>query len=95
MTDKHESYDLEAIYDRDIHPLMEQIIKVCKEHKIPMVSTFEYKYDAEEDRHDLCTTRIYFPERYETDNLSDATKIIYRKPQLLACTITAVNGGKS
>ena len=30
----------EQIYDEQISPLMTQIIKICKEHKIPIVASF-------------------------------------------------------
>src|ERR1035437_2855451 len=52
-------YDLEAIYDEQIYPLMEQIITICQEHRIPLVCSFQYgTHDANTDDEDrgLCTT---------------------------------------
>jgi len=34
--------NLEEIHDKEISPLMEKIIEICKEHKIPMVACFNY-----------------------------------------------------
>ena len=44
----------EQIYDSKIAPLMEQIINICKEHKIGMFATYEIP--NEEDADLKCTT---------------------------------------
>jgi hypothetical protein len=36
----------ETIYDEKIHPLMDQIISICKEHEIPMFAEFQYSEDG-------------------------------------------------
>ena len=36
----------ETIYDEKIHPLMDQIISICKEHGIPMFAEFQYSEDG-------------------------------------------------
>lgn len=48
----------EAIYDEHISPLMAQIIKLCKEHKINMVADFSLGYDPEADQTLFCTTAL-------------------------------------
>jgi hypothetical protein len=59
---KLKGFDLEAVYDSEIAPLMKRIIDICKAHKLPMFSTFLYASDAQ-DGHDLCTTNLMFEER--------------------------------
>lgn len=49
-------YDLEAIYDEQISPLMAQIIDICDRHGLPMMATFAYKRDGEES--DFCTSSV-------------------------------------
>lgn len=34
--------DKEQVYDEQIYPLMDSIIKICKEHQIPMFSVFQF-----------------------------------------------------
>lgn len=38
----------EQIYDEKIHPLMAQIIEICKAHKIAMLATFDIPNDEDE-----------------------------------------------
>lgn len=52
MTD--DTFDLESIYNDQIAPLMDQIIAICKTHKMPIAATFEYATDNH------CTTAIGF-----------------------------------
>ena len=52
-----ESFDLEAIYDSEIAPLMTQIIGICKTHGMPMVASFVYANDGNGGE-DLCTSLI-------------------------------------
>ena len=33
--------DLEEVYDKDIHPLVERISLICKQNKVPMFMTFQ------------------------------------------------------
>ena len=58
-----EAFDLEAIYDNEIAPLMAEIIGICREHKLPMYATFLYANDPQEDRADFCSTQLLFEER--------------------------------
>lgn len=49
--------DKETIYDEQIEPLMAEIIRICKEHKIAMLADFAL--GADEDGDDLfCSTQI-------------------------------------
>jgi hypothetical protein len=49
-------YDLEHVYDEQIAPLMAQIITICETHGLPMIATFAYKRDGDEN--DFCTSSI-------------------------------------
>lgn len=51
-------YDKEQIYDNKISPLMQQIIQICKDNEIDMVSSFYLKDVTEEDEKLYCTTRL-------------------------------------
>lgn len=59
MSKKQKGFDLEAVYDAEIAPLMTKIIGICKKHKLPMFATFMYASDADE-QHDFCTTELIF-----------------------------------
>lgn len=47
-------YDKEKIYDKEIYPLMSQIIEICKENDIQMFATYTLKEVGEI----ACTTYI-------------------------------------
>lgn len=53
------TWNKETVYDEQINPLMAQIIAICKEHKIPMVASFEYGRRGDADS-DLCSTYLAF-----------------------------------
>ena len=56
-----QSYDLEAVYDEKIYPLMAQIIAICKEHNMPMLATFQYAakdVETGDGEFLLCTTAL-------------------------------------
>lgn len=55
MKTEMQPYDLEAVYDAEIAPLMTRIIEICNRHKMPMLATFVYAHD--ETSH-LCTTNL-------------------------------------
>ena len=52
--------DKEKVYDEEIHPLMAQIIAICKRENIPMVASFEYGPG------DLCSTILAPKDACET-----------------------------
>ena len=57
-------FDLEAVYDAEIAPLMTQIIEICHKHKLPMFATFLCMNDPDDSGDDLaCTTNLMFKER--------------------------------
>jgi hypothetical protein len=85
------TYDLESVYDEKISPLMAEIIAICKEHKMPMLASFQFRYN-EEEQSSFCTTRLHWDDTPESENLSAATKEIYRKPSFYACAITVSKG---
>lgn len=53
-----EEFDLEAIYDEKVYPLMAQIIEVCKENRLPVFTTF--LYGRRGDKCDYCSTFLSF-----------------------------------
>jgi hypothetical protein len=56
-----EYYDLEEIFDKNIHPLLTTIINICEEYNIPMLTTFQYANG--ENQVMLCTSVVLPPER--------------------------------
>lgn len=52
---KTREFDLEAVYDEKIAPHMTEILKVCKEHSLPMVASFQYATES------FCTSCIIPP----------------------------------
>lgn len=53
--DERETYDLEAVYDAEIAPLMAQIIEICERADMPFVASFCYRQDAQGE-HDFCSS---------------------------------------
>lgn len=51
------NYDLESVYDEQISPLMTKIIGICKDHKMPMIASFQYQ-KSEEDGVGYVTTAL-------------------------------------
>lgn len=56
-----ENWDLETVYDTQISPLMEQIIAICKTHHLPLIASFEYR--RQDDDESFVTTGITYPGR--------------------------------
>lgn len=69
-----ELFDKEDIYDKQITPLVEELIEICREHDIPMLASFAYK-NTEEDGIMLCSTYINPPHRH-TPNLQKGLSVI-------------------
>lgn len=85
-------FDLEDIYDAQIAPLMDKIIGICKEHKLPMFATFLYANDAEEGEA-LCTTNLMFEERPIPAVLLDLAPSVYpAKTPALRMRVTRSDG---
>jgi hypothetical protein len=84
-------YDKEKIYDEQINPLMDQIIKIVKDNDMQMI--FSCYLRAEEDGNLRCTTYLKSKEE-NCQSLDDASKIIQlgyvaEKPYFSAMTITS------
>ncbi|KKM22505.1 hypothetical protein LCGC14_1624620 [marine sediment metagenome] len=80
------NYDKEDIYDEQIAPLMMKIIKICKQHELPMVSTFCYKV-SEEGEESLCTTWIPMKDNWLPEALLDCRKRLYKRHNIVAFAI--------
>lgn len=69
-------YDLEDIYDEQIAPLMAQIIAICKQARMPMIASFAYRCDANNE-HDLCTSFYQDDTRPAPAHYQVALRVIY------------------
>lgn len=83
-----EEWDLEAVYDEEIAPLMTKIIDICKAHRMPMVASFAYASDADETR--CCTTSLPFLDGRSVETFNKAARLIrHGEPgRIVAMTIT-------
>jgi hypothetical protein len=85
-------YDKEKIYDEQIYPLMDQIIKICKENNIGMFASYFLK-DKDGEHDDLyCTTSLPSKE-CKSMVLTDLFNVAYhgyiaQKPFFMAMTVT-------
>jgi hypothetical protein len=82
--------DLEPIYDEQIAPLMTEIIRICKEHQLPMLATFQLNDGDEADDGPLLCTSTLLPDGCD-NRLLNAKRVIYNGwnavPSLMAMTI--------
>jgi hypothetical protein len=78
----------EAIYDEHISPLMTQIIALCKAHDIPMIATFQINDDRPDGDAFMCTTSL--PHKDCNPKIGEIYRLLYRRPELFAFTITTV-----
>lgn len=80
----------EAIYDEQISPLMQEIIRICKEHKIAMLAEFALGYPEGQESQLKCTTILLEDEFDPTPEQMQALEIIKpKRPQVFAFTIRA------
>ena len=82
--------DNEAVYDEKIHPLMKQVLDICKEYDIPMFATFQY---GEDENGGLVCTSVIGKEgqdRVLTDCYRVAREGWQATPGFSAFTITTV-----
>ena len=79
----------EEIYDSKISPLMKQIIEVCKEHKIPMVASFDCPNDEPEIGASLRCTTILSGKEFigKQDGFKEAARLLRREPEVFAFAI--------
>lgn len=84
-------YNKEQIYDEQIYPLMDQIIKIVKDNDIQMIFSCYLKAEEEGNLH--CTT--YLKSTEENSNFLDAAAKVIQlgyvvsKPYFSAMTITS------
>lgn len=79
----------EQVYDQQVAPLMEQIIRICQENKIAMLASFSL--ESEDDEGLRCTTAL-LTDRYEPpDDFKAALGLLKRgvEPSLMALTIVS------
>lgn len=81
MTGEQKSWDLEKVHDEKISPLMNEIIRVCKEHEMPCLVSFEYTPGS------FCTTFLQFDGKQTNYRLRAARDIIYKGFNFLAGAI--------
>jgi hypothetical protein len=89
---QQEAFDLEAVYDEKIAPLMTQIIAICQENKLPVFATFLYGQSVgDEGQRDLCTTIQQFPGRNPEmlDRLDDLVRFGLPEDRAVAFMITS------
>lgn len=79
------SYDLENLYDEQINPLMAKIIGICKEHKLPMFATFQFRASGDDEAwsetpitYDFCTSCVAPAEIPISDELKLAMQAVTR-----------------
>lgn len=82
---KNELYDLEKVYDDEISPLVNKIIDICNEHKIPMICSFAYE-NSDELGYGLCTTMHNAHKNRYVKEFSEALKKIIRAPSATVLT---------
>ena len=81
----------EEAYDSQINPLMAEIIRICKEHKIAFLASFALGFDEDSDDPDselLCTSCGLDDQREPPDQFLEAKRLIMSGPRLMAITIT-------
>jgi len=91
MTDEHDepSFDMEAVYDAEIAPLMAQIIEICKREGMPFLASFMYANNIEEDGvTSYCTSYAPHGSGWVPDKLNTAKNFIRTPPRTIALAIT-------
>ncbi|ECR4900789.1 hypothetical protein KCI04_002478 [Salmonella enterica] len=81
-----EIYDLENVYDKQISPLMQQIISICKENKMPMLCSFAFE-NNENRGPGTCDTILNGFENRTIQEFNQALKTIRNQPELMAFTV--------
>lgn len=85
----------EEIYDEQISPLMEEIIKICKEHKIATLCTFEIPTDEDEGLR--CTTSLPDETGEFSGDMRRAVEIVRSGSSVppMNLTVTRADGSKT
>ena len=83
------AFDLEALYDEKIAPLMTQIISICKDSGLPMMASFNYRSDPGNEV-SYATTSLG-RDGWQSEELKEAVAIVRKgaksRPVIIA-TIT-------
>ncbi|MGK3134833.1 hypothetical protein ACCX84_03570 [Pantoea trifolii] len=87
-----ELFDLEHVYDEQISPLMNKIIAICSEHKIPMICTFAYKNDSETGEN-FCSTALNGFAGRVVPTFNEAINIVRPRNSVVAITIISGKRG--
>jgi hypothetical protein len=75
----------EEVYDTKINPLMEQIIQICKEHKIAHICTFSLDRESEL----FCTTNNISEEFDPPPVMAEITALLFPpQPKVFAFAIS-------
>lgn len=83
-----EQFNIESVYDEKISPLLNQIIAICNEHKMPMIASFAYEH-SEEKGTCCCSTNLVFEGRH-INQFARAVSVIRGESAFVAAfTITA------
>jgi hypothetical protein len=90
---KMEIFSKESIYDEKISPLMDEIIKICNDHGIPMVASFTYE-NCEEKGVGRCTTHINNVKNRSDDVVQVAMRFLRNGGDYSACVITKTTMGE-
>lgn len=87
------TWDMEAVYDTEISPLMAEIIAICKRVKMPFVASFHYQNAPHEDDSGeaLCTSGLTVAER-PSPTIAAATSLIRRHGRPPALMLTTIGG---
>jgi len=78
----------ESVYDDQIYPLMAEIIRICKEHRIAMVASFALGNDESAGTELVCSTALLADEYSPPRAFLDALSALKRPPSFIAATIT-------
>lgn len=90
--ENQEPFDLEAVYDAEIFPLMKQVIEICQKHNLPMFATFMYVSDDEQGE-GFCTSTVLPKERPIPEKMLDLPQIMMsRRVRPLNIKVTKADG---
>lgn len=67
-------YDLEDVFDNQIHPLLKSITNICNEYGLPMVASIQYKNSPTEV---MVFSTLVFPVNRTDGKLINAAKILF------------------
>lgn len=80
----------EEVYDASINPLIAEILRLCKEHKIPMVSSF-----ALDDDGLMCTSVLLEEEWGPTASLREAASaLLSQRRSMMRISVSDSDGNR-